>query len=79
MREFFGIKENKYVFEWTDVTTLLTILNVMLVVMGFAWAPWIGVINCILGLVLNVKCKTHINLYVMQIALIILNIYFLTL
>lgn len=79
MKEFFGIETNKYVFEWADITTLLTILNVMLVVMGFYWAPIVGLVNCGLGLVLNIINRTHINMYAMQIALIVLNAYFLTL
>lgn len=79
MKEFFGIEANEYIFEWSDLTTVLTILNVALVLMGFAWAPWIGVINCLVGLMLNVKFRTHINMYVMQLALIVLNFYFLTL
>lgn len=79
MKEFFGIEANEYIFEWNDLTTVLTILNVALVLMGFAWAPWIGVINCLVGLMLNVKFRTHINMYVMQLALIVLNFYFLTL
>lgn len=77
MKKFFGIKENHYVFEWADFTTLLTILNVAFLIMGFAWAPWFGVANCILGLFLNVKYRSHINMYVMQIALLILNLFFL--
>lgn len=79
MKEFFGIETNKYVFEWADITTLLTILNVVLVVMGFYWAPVVGLVNCGLGLVLNIINRTHINMYAMQIALIVLNAYFLTL
>lgn len=79
IKKFFGITEKEYKFEWNDITALLTIINVTLVVMGFAWAPIVGLINCGLGLILNVKFRTHINLYAMQIALIILNIYFLTL
>lgn len=79
MKEFFGIEANEYIFEWSDLTTVLTILNVALVLMGFAWAPWVGVINCLVGLMLNVKFRTHINMYVIQLALIVLNFYFLTL
>lgn len=77
VKKFFGVEEDKYIFEWNDVTTVLTVLNVALVVMGYAWAPWVGIVNSSISLLLNVKYKTHINLYVMQIALIILNAYFL--
>ena len=79
MKKFFGIESDKYVFEWADVTTSLTILNVVLVLVGIAWAPVIGIVNSILGLILNVRYKTHLNMYVMQLALIVLNVYFLNL
>jgi hypothetical protein len=79
MRKFFGIESDKYVFEWGDVTTGLTILNVVLVLVGIAWAPIIGIVNSILGLILNIRFKTHLNMYVMQLALIVLNVYFLNL
>lgn len=79
MRKFFGIESDKYVFEWGDVTTGLTILNVVLVLVGIAWAPVIGIVNSILGLILNIRFKTHLNMYVMQLALIVLNVYFLNL
>lgn len=79
MKKFFSIESNKYIFEWGDISTALTVLNVVLVLMGVYFAPIIGIFNCILSLVLNVKNNTHINMYVMQIALIVLNCYFLTL
>lgn len=79
MKKFFGIESDKYIFEWGDVTTSLTILNVVLVLVGIAWAPIIGIMNSILGLILNIKFKNHLNMYVMQIALIVLNVYFLNL
>ncbi len=79
MKKFFGIESDKYIFEWSDVTTGLTILNVVLVLIGIAWAPVIGIANSILGLILNIRFKTHLNMYVMQLALIVLNVYFLTL
>lgn len=78
MKNFFRIESDKYIFEWNDVFTLLTILNVTLVLMGVTWAPIIGIFNSFISLILNVKFKTHLNLYVMQIALLVLNIYFLT-
>ena len=79
MKEFFSITEKKYVFEVADLTTIITILNVLFVVCGFAWAPLLGIVNCGIWLVLNVKAKAHANSYVAQIALIVLDVYFLTL
>ena len=78
MKDFFGIKE-KYRFEINDLVALVTIANVVLIIMGFWWAPIIGLANCFVGIGLNIKNRVHINLYIMQVAFIVLNIYFLTL
>ena len=78
MKKFFGI-EKKYTFEINDIVALVTIANVVLIIMGFWWAPIFGLLNCGIGIVLNIRSHAHINLYIMQIAFIVLNIYFLTL
>lgn len=78
MREFFSIEEKEYKFEIWDLTALITILNVAFILMGFWWAPILGLVNCAICLVMNVINKVHINNYVTQVALIVLNIYFLT-
>ena len=78
MREFFNIEEKEYKFEIWDLTALITILNVAFILMGFWWAPIFGLVNCAICLVMNVINKVHINNYVTQVALIVLNIYFLT-
>lgn len=78
MKEFFGIT-NKYKFEITDLSAILTVLNVTFILGGFWWAPLFGLVNCCLVLVINIKNHVHLNMYIIQIALIILNIYFLTL
>ena len=79
MRDFFGIKDNSYRFEIYDLMSLITVLNVAFVLMGFWWAPIFGIVNCCIGLVVNVLNRVHLNNYITQLALIILNIYFLTL
>lgn len=77
MKKFFGIEEKKYVFEWGDISSLITVLNVVFIVLGYWWAPVLGLMNAILSIVLNAYNKTHLNLYITQVALIILNVYFL--
>jgi hypothetical protein len=79
IKKFFSITEKSYNFEMYDLTTLITILNVTFILMGFSWAPILGIINCIICIVLNIINKCHINSYITQLALIVLNIYFLTL
>lgn len=78
MKEFFGIEGN-YRFEIFDLTALITILNVVFIVMGFWWAPMLGLVNCGICIGVNIKSHAHINAYLTQIALIVLNCYFLTL
>lgn len=78
IKKFFKI-ETPYKFEWGDVSALITILNVALVLMGFWWAPIVGLAGCALNLMLNVRGRAHLNLYLIQIALVVLNVYFLTL
>ena len=79
MRDFFSIKEEYYRFEIYDLTAILTILNVVFVLMGYWWAPIFGLVNCTICLTVNVVNRLHINAYLTQVALIILNFYFLTL
>lgn len=80
MKKFFGIEKNHYVFEIADLFTLITILNVTLVLCGLWFAPIIGIINCVLCILNNIRVKgVHINSYVTSISFIVLNIYFLTL
>jgi hypothetical protein len=78
MKKFFGVVTT-YIFEANDLVALFTIANVVLIIMGFWWAPIIGLVNCLIGIGLNIKNRVHINLYIMQVAFIVLNIYFLTL
>lgn len=76
MKDFFGI-ESKYQFEVFDLTAVITILNVALILIGFKYAAVFGLVNCTIFIVLNIKDKAHLNNYITQIALIVLNIYFL--
>lgn len=78
IKKFFGI-EKSYEFELMDLFAFITILNVVLILVGIWWAPIFGVINCVLNIGFSIRNKTHINFYLMQIALLVLNIYFLTL
>lgn len=77
-KKFFRV-ETKYRFEVADLSAILTVLNVTLILIGIRWAPVLGIVNCVISLVVNVKNRLHLNLYVIQFSLIVLNIYFLTL
>lgn len=77
IKDFFTIKEEGYVFEIFDLTALITVLNVALILMGYWWAPILGLVNCVIIIVVSALNKVHINNYITQIALIVLNFYFL--
>jgi len=80
MKKFFGIEKDVYEFEIMDMFTLFTIVNVVLVLLGVWFAPVFGLVNCALAIINNIRIKgVHINSYIMQIALFILNCYFLIL
>lgn len=76
IKNFFGITKN-FTAEPNDICACLAILNVTFIILGFWWAPIVGLINCTVGIILNIKNRVHINLYLMQFAFVILNIYFL--
>lgn len=76
LKAFFQIRA-PYRFEWNDVSALLICFNVLFVILGYAWAPVLGVINNLLGLVLAVRSRAHLNIYLLNAALLVLNIYFL--
>ena len=77
MKEFFNITKSNYQFSIFDITALFTILNVAFIILGYWFALLFGLVNCGICLIINVKNKAMINSYITQIALIILNLYFL--
>lgn len=79
IKTFFGITDSNYKFEIFDITTIITILNVALILAGFWWAPIFGLVNCAILTVINAKSHAHLNAHITQIALVVLNCYFLTL
>lgn len=76
MKNFFDIKRS-YRFEIYDLTAIITILNVTFIILGYWWAPILGVINCAICILVQIRNHMHINSYLTQISLIILNLYFL--
>lgn len=76
MKRFFGIHE-QYRFEWNDLSALLTLGNVILIILNVPIAPYFGIANAALCLVVDIFQRQHINLYTIHLALIVMNIYFL--
>ena len=76
IKKFFGIEE-KYRFEIFDLTSMLTVINVVAIILEMRFASAFGLVSCLICFVVNTRIKAHINSYITQIALIVLNVYFL--
>lgn len=77
MKKFFSIT-SPYQFERMDLSAFFTVLNTIAII---AWnkGAYVGLPVNIIGLIWDLREKPHINNVVMRLALIVLNIYFLTL
>lgn len=79
MENFFNI-ETAYRFEWNDLRAFTMILNVIFVmVFGFS-ASWFGLAIAAIGIIKDITDKDRrINGFLMHIAGVVLNCYFLSL
>lgn len=76
VKKFFGITE-QFRIEIADVSALLTLVNVVLIICGVWFAPIFGLVNCGLSIVMSILTHGHVNGYIINLALIALNVYFL--
>lgn len=78
IRKFFKI-ETAYKFEWNDLRTAITVLNVILIMRFGLTVAWFGLAIALLGIIKELTGNRHINCLVSYIATIALNVYFITL
>jgi hypothetical protein len=78
IKNFFNITTT-YHFEWNDVRTVITVLNVVLIMKFGLTVAWFGLAVAVLGMVKELKGNRHINCLVSYMATIALNVYFITL
>lgn len=78
IRKFFNIN-SPYKFEWNDLRTLITVINVILIMKYGLSIAWFGLVVAILGMVKELTGNRHINCLVSYLATIALNTYFITL
>lgn len=78
MKEFFRI-ENPYTFEWNDLRSLLTVINVMLIVVVGLSISWFGLMVACVGLIKDFTTDHRINSIVMHLSNAVLNTYLLLL
>lgn len=78
IKNFFKI-DNKYQFEWGDLRTLVTVINVLLIMKYGLCVAWFGLSVAVFGLVRELTKSRHINSVVAYLATIALNVYFISL
>lgn len=78
IKKFFNI-EHSYRFEWNDLRTVLTVINVLLIIIFGVAGSWFGLAISLFGIVKELTGNRHINCLVSYVATIVLNIYFITL
>jgi hypothetical protein len=78
IKNFFNIT-TKYQFEWNDLRTIITVLNVILIMNYGLSIAWFGLAVAILGMIKELTGNRHINCLVSYLATIALNVYFITL
>ena len=76
MRKFFNITEN-YKFEWGDLGSLFTLINVIMVMTIGLSASWFGLVVAIINTIRTLVVDRKINLLITNLSMIGLNIYFL--
>lgn len=78
MKKFFNIT-TPYQFEWNDLRTMLTVINVTLIILFGVAGSWFGLAIAIFGIIKELTGNRHINCLISYVATIVLNIYFITL
>lgn len=78
IKKFFNIATN-YQFEWNDLRTVITVLNVILIMKFGLSIAWFGLAVAIFGIIKELTGNRHINCLVSYLATIALNVYFITL
>ena len=74
IKKFFSIEQDSYIFNIYDLTALFTILNVILIIVGFRFASAFGLVNCFICLAMAIRNHAFLNVYVTQIALVVLKV-----
>lgn len=68
-----------YKFEWNDLRAAITVINVILIMIYGLSIAWFGLVIALIGIVKDVTIDKKWNGFIMHMANIVLNVYFLTL
>ena len=67
-----------YKFEWNDLRAAVTVVNVVLIMIYGLSIAWFGLAVALIGIVKDVTTDKKWNGFVMHMANVVLNVYFLT-
>ena len=67
-----------YKFEWNDLRALVTLVNVILIMKYGLSIAWFGLAVALIGIIKDVTTDKKWNGFIMHLANVILNVYFLT-
>lgn len=80
MKEFFNIAADKYIFDFNDIRVALTVINVILILNFGLSIAWFGLAIAVFGFIRDmVHEERRINSTVQHLAMIVLNLYFVSL
>lgn len=72
----FKFDEN-YRFEWNDLRAFITVINVILIMIYGLSIAWFGLAAAVIGIIKDLTCDHKINGFIMHLANVGLNVYFL--
>lgn len=67
----------KYQFEWNDLRALVTVINVILIMRYGLSIAWFGLAVAMIGIIKDVTTDKKWNGFIMHLANVVLNVYFL--
>lgn len=67
-----------YKFEWNDLRAAVTVVNVVLIMIYGLSIAWFGLAVALIGIVKDVTTDKKWNGFIMHMANVVLNVYFLT-
>lgn len=76
LKDFFGVYE-PYKFEWNDLRAFVTVINVVLIMIYGMSIAWFGLGVAIIGVIKDLTTDRRISGFVMHLANITLNVFFL--
>ena len=68
-----------YKFEWNDLRAFITVINVILIMIYGLSISWFGLSVALLGIIKDITIDRKWNGFIMHLANVILNLYFISL